>query len=293
MSVDPDQDTARFERDFATAMSAAGGRFGTDHHPLIEGARARGRTLRRRRRAGLVTAGAALGLLTGAVLGQAAGHGGATAAHPAAARPLTGKEVLATLVALLPPGGTQVAEARGTASGTPQVRLVLDDGHGPAQVLFWITTGLVAERPGCPDPVQPAGDRCTAATRADGSTVVIYQAATRSDEPAGAKTWSAKLYRPDGRVMMLQEWNRRPLERGEAVTRLDPPLTEAQLTALVTDPSWDKVAAAVGPVDPFAAGGDGDLGDPRGGSGGDPIEIERVPDAGTAAGGPGTPPARP
>ncbi|MFG2845262.1 hypothetical protein ACGF12_19125 [Kitasatospora sp. NPDC048296] len=164
---------------------------------------------------------------------------------PAAA--VSGPEFQQMLTELLPSGTVAVGEARGTESDTPQLRLVLDDGHGPVQYLFWITRFPGGNDTGCPSGTA-GGDACTEATLPDGGHLRLYRAGTRDGEPAGSKTWSAKLT-VDGYQLMLQEWNRKPLEQGAPITRTDPPLTMDQLAAVVKDPRWQKVAAAL-PKDP-------------------------------------------
>ncbi|MFE7526291.1 hypothetical protein ACFU7Y_11265 [Kitasatospora sp. NPDC057542] len=146
------------------------------------------------------------------------------------------------LTELLPQGAVQVGEARGTESDTPQLRLVLDDGNGPAQYLFWITRSYGADRTCPPSPI--GGDACTETALPDGGHLRLYQAATRDGEPAGSKVWSALLTGP-GYQMLLQEWNREPLEQGAPITRTDPPLTPEQLAAVVKDPRWRKVLEAL------------------------------------------------
>ncbi|MFE4514506.1 hypothetical protein ACFRMQ_10005 [Kitasatospora sp. NPDC056783] len=157
------------------------------------------------------------------------------------------------LTELLPRGTVEVGEARGTESGTPQLRLLLDDGHGQVQYLFWIMRfgGAAA---GCPS-VATGGDACTETTRPDGDHLTLYQAATRGGEPAGSKMWSA-LLTGHGYQMLLEEWNRDPQDRSAPITRTDPPLTPDQLAAVVTDPRWKQVAAALpgSPTPPLPSG---------------------------------------
>ncbi|MFJ7912434.1 hypothetical protein [Kitasatospora sp. NPDC096204] len=260
MSAEHDGPDERFERAFTQALGRAGGAYDTDGTRLVDTGWSYGRRLRRRRRVGTAAGAAALalvgvggaalgGLLPGqgtAVVGAA---GGTASSHPSAA-PVSGPEFLRMLTELLPQGTVTVGEARGTESGSPQLRLVLDDGHGPVQYLFWIIGGST-DMMGCPAGVptelpagQPTADACSASVLPDGTKLTVYQAGTRSGEPEGAKAWSAKLA-GDGYLMMLQEWNRKPLEQGTPITRADPPLTLEQLAAVVKDPRWKKVAAAV------------------------------------------------
>ncbi|MEV7182870.1 hypothetical protein [Kitasatospora sp. NPDC093102] len=252
MSAEHDGPDERFERAFTEAIAAAGGAFDTEATRLVDTGWSYGRRLRRRRRIGTVAGAAALalagvgtaafgGLLPGpgtAVVGAAAGGSPA-----ASAAPVTGPEFQRMLTELLPQGTVRVGEARGAESGAPQLRLVLDDGNGPAQYLFWITRFPGGNDMGCPA-VPTGGDTCDESDLPDGSHLQLYQAATRTGQPAGSKTWSATLT-GSGYRMMLQEWNRESLEQGAPITRTDPPLTPEQLAAVVKDPRWRKVLEAL------------------------------------------------
>ncbi|MDY0810461.1 hypothetical protein [Kitasatospora purpeofusca] len=254
MSEDRELPDTQYEQDFSAAMARAGETFHTEPLPLVDTAWSYGRRLRRRRRASVLAGAAALALvgvggvavadLPGGGTGRVAAAG--TPSAGATAAPVSGQEFLDLFAPLLPAGNiVKVEEARGTEGGAPQLRLTHDDGHGLAYYLFWIT-GL-AELPdaakGCGYATTP--DVCTASTTADGSQLVIYQAATRSGEPDGSKTWSASLYTKSGYHLMVQEWNRNPLDRGSGITRVDPPMTTDRIAAVATDKRWEGVAAAI------------------------------------------------
>lgn len=262
MSAEHDGPDERFERAFAEAIGRAGGAYDAEATRLVDTGWSYGRRLRRRRRVGTAAGAAALALVGvgGAALGGlppgqgpavvGAASSGTASGHPSA-DPVSGPEFLRMLTELLPQGTVTVGEARGTESGSPQLRLVLDDGHGPVQYLFWIVGGNGAGMMGCPAGVptelpagQPTADACAASVLPDGTRLTVYQAGTRSGEPEGAKAWSAKLA-GDGYLMALQEWNRKPLEQGTPITRAEPPLTPDQLAAVVKDPRWKEVAEAV------------------------------------------------
>ncbi|WP_405360258.1 hypothetical protein OG535_17270 [Kitasatospora sp. NBC_00085] len=249
MPADRDLPDTQYEQDFAEAISRAGEVFHAETTPLVDSGWAYGRRLRRRRRASVLAGAAALALIgvggvaaSGAV-GGSGKAGPASAGDPSAAQ-VSGQEFLAMLTELLPAGATEVGEARGTENDIPQLRLTLDDGHGAVQYLLWIArlAGVSADR-GCP--AQLGGDACTASTLADGSELVVYQAGTRDNEPAGSKMWSANLYAKDGYQVQLREWNRKPLENGSPITRADPPLSPTQLAAVAADPRWKRVADAL------------------------------------------------
>ncbi|MFJ4091931.1 hypothetical protein ACIPYS_10150 [Kitasatospora sp. NPDC089913] len=249
----PETDT-QYEQDLSAAMARAGETFHTEPLPLVDTGWSYGRRLRRRRRASVLAGAAALALVgvggvalaglpgggTGRVAAAGAPSAGATAA------PVSGQEFLDLLTPLLPAGSVvQVGEARGTESGTPQVRLTHDDGNGRVQYLFSITRGrsVPAGGDGCAYATAP--DSCTQTVTADGSLLVLYRAGTRDGEPAGSKMWSAKLDTTSGYELLLQEWNREPLEQGSGITRVDPPMTPDRMAEVVTDQRWTGVLAAI------------------------------------------------
>ncbi|GHH78775.1 hypothetical protein GCM10018781_55200 [Kitasatospora indigofera] len=176
------------------------------------------------------------------------------AAAPAAA--VTGEQMAGLLKALLPPGTVTVAGSRGSAGtgnqppGAPYASVVFDDGHGQAA----IQVGVQRQAPGdaslldqvkCPDPkFQPAGVVCTSTLLADGSTLMVLQGYEYPDRRVDTKAWSATLAGQDGRLVQVQEWNAAK-EKDAPITRPAPPLTPAQLGALVTDKSWDAVVQAL------------------------------------------------
>ncbi|MFF4921076.1 hypothetical protein ACFY4B_10895 [Kitasatospora sp. NPDC001261] len=248
MSAEHDGPEGRFERAFTEALGRAGAAYDTEPGPLVDTGWSHGRRLRRRRRIGTAAGAAALALVGvgGVALGGLLPGRGTAVAGPAAAPsagPVSGAEFQRMLTELLPSPTVQVGEARGTESDTPQLRLVVDDGHGPAQYLFWITRFPGGEDTDCPA-VPTGDDTCTETTLPGGGHLRLYQAGTRDGEPAGSKTWSAKLT-VDGYQLMLQEWNRKPLEQGTPITRTDPPLTMDELAGVVTAPRWKQVMAAI------------------------------------------------
>ncbi|MFE2351231.1 hypothetical protein [Kitasatospora cineracea] len=254
------------EQTFVRALEAAAEEYRTDSGALAERGRHHGRRLRLRRRGALLGgATAAVALVAGAGLlvpqlgsGSGSGSGGVGPAAAASAPPVDGPAFRDLLTALLPAGQlVETGEARGTEKEIPQLRLIWDDGGGQAQYLFWISrTGTTND---CSLPPIP-GDTCEQRTLADGTKVTVYQAGTRDGEPAGAKTWSATATTPDGYQLMLQEWNRRPLDQGAPVTRVDPPLTTDQLAAVVADPRWKQVEQAI--PDPGLPGSHSSAGSP-------------------------------
>ncbi|WP_030392739.1 hypothetical protein [Kitasatospora purpeofusca] len=254
MSEDRELPDTQYEQDFSAAMARAGETFHTETVPLVDTAWSYGRRLRRRRRAAMVAGAAALALvgvggvavadLPGGGTGRVAAAG--TPSAGATAAPVSGQEFLDLFTPLLPAGSVvQVGEARGTESGSPQIRLTHDDGSGLVQYLFSITHGRSVPDNGDGCAYATAPDTCTQSVTADGSLVVLYQAGTRDGEPAGAKMWSAKLDTKSGYELLLQEWNREPLEQGAGITRVDPPLTPDRMAEVVTDQRWTGVLAAI------------------------------------------------
>ncbi|WP_371481475.1 hypothetical protein [Kitasatospora sp. NBC_00315] len=273
----PADDT--FEDDLLYAISRTGDAFQAPQAPLLAGGLQRGRRRWRRRSAVAIAGGAtALALIgTGGVylagLGGpaapaapagsgASGRGdastGPTVTPSAAASapvapvtPVSGDEMVALLKALLPKGGTSVLDSRGTdgkPSGAAGADVVFDDGRGQAQIGVSVQRRspeqLRREDDKCPDQKFVPYDGCTSSTLPDGSTLTVLQGYEYPDRRADTKDWTATLVRPDGGVVSVNEWNA-PAEKGRPVSRPNPPLTVAQLTALVTDRSWDKVVAGI------------------------------------------------
>ncbi|MEU1289553.1 hypothetical protein [Kitasatospora sp. NPDC005856] len=269
----------KFEDDLLYALTRTGEGFRTEQAGLVAGGYQRGRRRWRRRSAAAVVGGAAaLALVgTGAVYlgapggrdagtvsaasapaGSAAGTvTAAAAATPSAVKSsaptvVSGDEVLATFRALLPRGETTEAEGRGTdderQGGTyASASLVLDDGQGKSLIQLGVQKHWPkqTQAPTCPTDFKLARvDSCTDTTLADGSRLLLLQGYEYSDDRADTKEWSAVLTGPDGRSISVHEWNA-PKEKGAPDSRPNPPLSPDQLKAVVTDRSWDRIAAAV------------------------------------------------
>ncbi|MFH9353541.1 hypothetical protein [Kitasatospora sp. NPDC017646] len=277
----------KFEDDLLYALTRTGEGFRPDRADqpgMVAGGYQRGRRRWRRRSAAAVVGGAAaLALVgTGAVYltgngstsggtatVAAASTGAGTALTPAsagagtptptptptptAAAVVTGDEVLSTFKALLPKGGITDASGRGTddpeLKGTyVGAKLVFDDGAGKSLLMV----GVQKHRPGqsqdrsCPELKPGQLDACSVTTLADGSKLYLSEGYEYPDHRATTKEWMASLTGPDGREINLSEWNS-PQEKGAPDSRPNPPLTLDQLKAVVTDRSWDRIAAAVKP----------------------------------------------
>ncbi|MDH6710340.1 hypothetical protein P3T27_007089 [Kitasatospora sp. MAA19] len=270
----------KFEDDLLYAITRTGEGFRTEQSDLVAGGYQRGRRRWRRRSTVAVVGGAAaLALVgTGAVYltgsspsstatvsaaaapSTAGGAGSATgsatpasASSASAAPAVTGDEVLAAFQALLPKGETTEAKGRGTNDGPAKgtfagADLVFDDGHGKSLLQIGIQKhrkGQTQDR-SCPDPKINRIDSCAVTTLADGSKLFLSQGYEYPDGRATTKEWLAVLTGPDGREIMMSEWNAAQ-EKGSPDSRPNPPLTLDQLKAVVTDKSWDRIVAALQP----------------------------------------------
>ncbi|MFE0460924.1 hypothetical protein ACFW1A_16905 [Kitasatospora sp. NPDC058965] len=240
--------------DLIDALGRAGRPFGTETADLVRAGAVRGRQLRRRRAAALTgavaaVAAAAVGgtLLIGAGLPHRTA--GPAAPSPLASLSLTptpsgpsGDQVLAKLRSLLPPGQVSQTHARTTSSDgrpmPPTADLVLDDGHGKSFIRIALNrlpreaaTGYLS----CPPAT--AVEACTSTVQSDGSVLTVLQGHEFPDLRKPTKLWQAALFTPDLGLIDLAEVNA-PSEKDDPVSRTDPPLTPAQLSAIVTAGSW-------------------------------------------------------
>jgi hypothetical protein len=160
--------------------------------------------------------------------------------------PLTGRELIATLEDLLPEGKVSEQQAQGTDNpmASPYVRLVHDDGKGPAAIgvsLDRIEPGSDRARQtaDCPDKALVPYDRCVSTRLADGSLLKLFQGYEYPDRRVDTKLWSADLVTPSGQHVSVTEWNA-AAQKGAPVSRSEPPLSTAQLKELVTAQVWRK-----------------------------------------------------
>jgi hypothetical protein len=152
------------------------------------------------------------------------------------------------LVSLLPKGGTaSELSGRGTAGGYPYAQAVYDDGHGKGLVAVEVSAS--GDAPDCPSPNPDPTTSCTL-THIGGGLLQIYKGYEFSDHRADTKDWVARYRTASGAFVELSEWNS-PQEKGAPVSRAEPPLDSAQMTALVTSPRWRQVIAALGPSKPW------------------------------------------
>ncbi|MER7674046.1 hypothetical protein ABTY61_37085 [Kitasatospora sp. NPDC096128] len=205
---------------------------------------------------GTVTA-ASTGAASGAASGSASGSASAALTPASTGTPtpeaVSGDEVLAAFQALLPKGQVTSAKGTGTEStpgmpGGAGATLVFDDGHGKAAMGISFSR-TASNDPGrtqnaCPDRKTVPYDACTSTGLPGGGSVTVLQGYEYPDRRATTKWWNARLIGQDGRLIQLSEWNS-AAEKGSPDSRPAPPLSPEQLTAIVTDKSWDAVVAAI------------------------------------------------
>ncbi|MFV0133937.1 hypothetical protein ACLGIH_11975 [Streptomyces sp. HMX87] len=263
------QHDGAFEDRLATALRAAGDGFDADRTALAAAGRARGRRLRLRRRAAVlggaagiaaVGVGGALLVVPGEAPDARTSSTAASSAIPSAvpsspsatpaSEEFTGDDLLRTLKGLLPPGEFSQEEARGTAERLPpSVRLVYDDGDGAAALglsFGRVEPGSSAARETtrCPDEVFVPHDSCTTSRLPDGSVLMLFQGYEYPDRRVDTKRWAAELVTAEGGHVSMSEWNA-PAEKGEPVSRPEPPLSREQLKEVVTAEVWRTVVDAL------------------------------------------------
>jgi hypothetical protein len=258
-----------FEDGLGDALRRTADTFRPDDAGALVGAgHLRGRRLRRRRTATVVAGAAAIAAV--AVGGVAAGglahsgsHGSGVAAAPEqprraqpakpAAPPVSGKKVAAIFAGLLPSGTVTHLEGKGPKEfgfSFASATAVFDDGHGPAGVTVGVQRGG-GGIDGCPPLAQNPGTWC-AITHVHGGTLMVFKGYEYPDHRAGLKDWMARFVTADGSEVELDQWNS-VREKGSPVTRKNPPLTVAEMTAMVTSDDWKPVLAGLGaPAKPGA-----------------------------------------
>ncbi|MGW6733187.1 hypothetical protein [Streptomyces sp. NPDC055013] len=250
-----EHDEEQFEGRLGHALHDAGDRFDADRTALVAAGLTRGRRLLLRRRAAMAggVAGIALVGTGGALLVP---WGGTPAPQPSSSdvaeqpsgrpspAPVTARDLIATLEELLPEGKVSAQEARGAADELlpPYVRLVHDDGKGPAAIgvsLNRIEPGSDQARQttDCPDKALVPHDSCVSTRLSDGSLLKLFQGYEYPDRRVDTKLWSADLLTPTGRHISVSEWNA-AAEKDAPVSRSEPPLSTDRLKALVTAEVW-------------------------------------------------------
>ncbi|MDX3355809.1 hypothetical protein PV703_21315 [Streptomyces sp. ME01-24h] len=246
-----------FEDDLGAALRRTGDTFSTDGRALVAAGLARGRRVSRRRTAAALATVAAM--VAVGVTAAVVPHGGVRTTGPAATHTGTDtnpgwgpetasdRELLALFEGLLPKGRLVSGHAAGTrpaADMFPRAQVVWDDGRGASTIAVGLSrAGIGSERTRCPDlTTMREGSACTRTQSPDGSVLVVLKTWEYQDEREGPKNWRAVLTTLEGLQIEVDEWNA-PAQKGERTTRSEPPLSEAQLAALVRAPEWKRVLA--------------------------------------------------
>ncbi|KND31941.1 hypothetical protein [Streptomyces acidiscabies] len=236
-----------FEQRLAETLRETGDTFTPDRTGLVAGGVRRGRTRRLRQRFAVIggsAAGVAALGVGGALLttpGSAAEDPPVRATQPA----LATQDLVGTFRKLLPKGTFTPTASNGDGMN---VSGVFDDGNGAAALSVSVSR-TPQNGTGCPDPVLVPNDACTTQRLADGSQVTVFQGYEYPDRREETKVWYADLTTPDGTHVNVTEWNS-PAEKGEKITRPNPPLSPAQLTKLVSSAELRALTAGSTPGTP-------------------------------------------
>ncbi|MFE9633169.1 hypothetical protein [Streptomyces sp. NPDC006463] len=258
-----------FEDELGEALRRAGDGFTADRLALVDAGEQRGRRLVARRRAAVIggsvlalavigTAGAYSG---GLLEGSGSGSGQVDVAapptlpssgsakdgssdprlHGTGTGAVTADQLLAVFKELLPGGKLTDTKARGSDE-SPMVSGVYDDGGGEAAISVGLSRvdpngSNARELTKCGDKNIQEYDDCTNEQLADGSKLLLYKGYEYPDRRVDTKVWRAALVTPQGFMVDASEWNA-PAEKGAPLSRPNPPLTTAQLKALVTSALW-------------------------------------------------------
>ncbi|MFI6035226.1 hypothetical protein ACIBBD_13865 [Streptomyces sp. NPDC051315] len=253
-----------FEDRFSAALRQAGGTFDTDRAALVAAGQAYGRRLRLRRRRAVVAGGAAgLALVGvgGALLAPSEGSASEKQRTSVAAKrsdepgSVSADEMIRTLEKLLPEGEISGVQGRGTDDPLPPYAyVVFDDGKGAGAISLSVdriargteTVDPTREVMPCPDPDSPMSslDHCVTETLPDGSVVTLFQGYEYPDRRAETKAWGADLVTPAGQRVSVSEWNA-AAQKGEPVSRPEPPLSLDRLKTLAAAKEWRRVAHAI------------------------------------------------
>lgn len=259
MPVEP----VEFEDDLGDALRRTAGSFRPDDPAALVGSgHLRGRRLRRRRTATVVVGAAAIAAV--AVGGIQAGgsaksdhHSSGVAAaperpkptasaKPTTAPPVSGEKVAAIFTSLLPDGQVTDVHGTGTKAAYASASAVFNDGGGAGELQIDLQRhGGTLD--GCPPLAQNPGTWCSI-THVNGGTLMLFKGYEYPDHRGNLKDWLATFVTRDGAMITFSQWNAAK-DKGATVTRANPPLDVAEMTAVVTDGGWAPVLAAL-PDDP-------------------------------------------
>ncbi|MET9056412.1 MULTISPECIES: hypothetical protein [Streptomyces] len=269
-----------FESRLSDALHRAGGSFDSPRTELTAAGARRGRRMQVQRRAAVVGSAAALALVgVGGALILPDDHTPdtrpaslASGDRTAEKKTVSGDDLVRTLRELLPEGTFTAGETRGTDGELPPlVTGVFDDGEGPGA----LSLGLDRITADGDEPIDPRAlvlpcpengqeneqengqggmDSCTSEVLSDGSALTVYQGYEYPDRREDTKAWGADLVTPEGYRVSLLEWNA-PAEKGEPVSRPEPPLSVAQLKKVAGAEVWRGIIASLPvPEKPASAG---------------------------------------
>ncbi|MCX5195904.1 hypothetical protein OOK31_18740 [Streptomyces sp. NBC_00249] len=252
-----------FEDELGEALRNAGAGFTPDPNALVEAGERRGRRLVARRRAA-VAGGSVLALAfvgsvgawSGGLFGLGDGPADVAAAPPlprqktpapdpggrAGTGAVTGAQLIDVLKSLTPGRQLTDTQGRGSEDSGMLASGILDDGKGRASMGVSLTRidpvgGMAREMTTCPDRKNVTFDSCTDETLPDGSRLLLIQAWDYDDSRRSVKNWRATLVTPQGFLIDANE-NNAPQGKQAKPTRTDPPLSMAELKAVVLSDKW-------------------------------------------------------
>ncbi|MEV5344082.1 hypothetical protein [Streptomyces achromogenes] len=278
MSRDETSRDEDFETGLARALRRTAGEFPPPAPDLVRRSVGRGRRKRLFAAVRTTAAAAAVVAAGGGLLavGPLGGHGDGTperlrtgtqarvTGQPSSPKPAppSGAEMIRTLTALLPPGGTvSAATGRDTQAGPgivwPMAQLTYTTARGSTALDVTLTRpapGIPAgqeSQGGClPVQVRPY-DRCATEKLPGGAVLTTVQSFTYPNRDTGQKRWYAVLTTADGAEVTVQEFAGGGEK--EASGPADPLLSLAELSAIVRSPRWESALAAL-PTPPRAPG---------------------------------------
>ncbi|WP_042425683.1 hypothetical protein [Streptacidiphilus anmyonensis] len=130
----------------------------------------------------------------------------------------------------------------------PTARVTYDDGHGPAGIWVDVTRWTRPDPHQAPftcKTTEPTGSNrhCTVAHLPGGAVVNLTQQDFPNPQGGSERIWNATYARPDGGRVVVQESN--SVYDKSPATRVNPPLTLAQLRAAAANPVWAHVIDAI------------------------------------------------
>lgn len=248
-----------FEDELGDALRRTADTFQPDDpRELVDSGHLKGRRMRSRRTATVVAGAAAFAAVAvGGVLAGGFAHdngrGSGVAAAPEQpnpkvrstdARTVTGMQVAATFARVLPAGTVKDLVGSGPEDfGFPfaSASAIFDDGKGLAEVAISLQYHAKPLEP-CSQ-VKAPGVSCSL-THVHGGTLQIIKGYEYPDRRVETKDWTATFVTSDGAQVQLNQWNS-SAEKGARITRKDPPLDVAQMTAVVTSKVWRPVLAGI------------------------------------------------